>query len=259
MNEKPNPLRAGWSMLYARRVAAPLPTGNAVVDHAALGGVLDSVATGGPKALPACLTELVTYRDDLSAIDPDSLDAAEALAYWINLYNAGALHLAGEAVSSQHASVLGVPGAFSGVWVTVANVDLSLDDIEHGKIRRFKDPRIHGALVCGSASCPTLSGTPFTGQDIDQQLDKQMRSYLRNGGASIDRDANTIQLSRILKWFGGDFRWPHAMPTLRPARPKTTAEAIVPWLAADQADWVMSQKPKVVFASYDWGIGCSVR
>lgn len=258
MNAKPNALLIAWRMLYARRVAAPDPSGTAVVDHTLLAEVLKAVSAEGVRALPSALSTLGRYRDELAAINPDGLDADEALAYWINLYNAGALSRAGEARSHDYASVLRVPGAFSGVWATVQGVTLSLDDIEHGKIRRFKDPRIHGALVCGSVSCPTLSGTPFVGRDVDQQLDTQMRSYLSNGGAAIDRTTNTIRLSRILKWYGADFQRPNAMPTLRPARASKMAEAIRPWLAEDGADYVELHRPKIVFSSYDWALGCSI-
>ncbi len=258
MNTKPNALLAAWRMLYARRVAVPRPSGNGVVDHAALADVLKAVSAEGTRALPSALTALGRYRDSLAETDPDDLDADEALAYWINLYNAGALFRAGEAQSHDYTSVLRVPGAFSGVWATVQGVALSLDDIEHGKIRRFKDPRIHGALVCGSVSCPTLSATPFTGQDIDRQLDRQMRSYLGAGGATVDRATNTVRMSRILKWYGGDFQRPHAMPTLRPVQASGMAETIQPWLADDDADYVESHHPKTVFVSYDWGLGCSI-
>ena len=57
------------------------------------------------------------------------------------------------------------PGAFDAPWAMVGGESLSLNDIEHGKIRRFRDPRIHAALVCGSVSCPTLRYEPF-GEDL---------------------------------------------------------------------------------------------
>ena len=46
-----------------------------------------------------------------------------------------------------------------------------LDDIEHGKVRRFGDPRIHSALVCGSVSCPTLRFEPYEGDRLDASAD----------------------------------------------------------------------------------------
>ncbi len=135
---------------------------------------------------------------------------------------------------------------------------MSLDDMEHGKIRRFGDPRIHGALVCGSASCPTLRSEPFDGARLDEQLDSQMRFFLANGGGRLDRAENTLHLTRVLKWYGADFVRPHKMPTLRPARASDLAMAISRWLDPEDAVHVIAQKPRVVFASYDWGLGCSV-
>ena len=87
--------------------------------------------------------------------------AMERLAFWLNLYNAGALALAADTLSAGENTVLRIPGAFDAPWAMVGGESLSLNDIEHGKIRRFGDPRIHAALVCGSASCPTLRYEPF--------------------------------------------------------------------------------------------------
>jgi hypothetical protein len=203
-------------------------------------------------------SDLGAYRDALSSIDPDQLTRQESLAYWINLYNAGALHRAGQAYSDDYESVLRVPGAFSAPWATVEGETMSLDDIEHGKIRRFGDPRIHGALVCGSVSCPTLRNEPFNGAILDKQLDDQMRTFLVRGGARIDETANTLHLSRVLMWYGGDFARPHRMPTLRPARASSISMAMIPWLDPLDAAYVILEQPKVVFAPYDWGLGCSV-
>lgn len=245
-------------MVSARRLAAPRPGGDIAIDHAPLARVLDALQSEGMASLSGATSELETYRDILSSIDPDALTREEALAYWINLYNAGALHRAGQAYSLDYNSVIRVPGAFSGPWATVEGETMSLDDIEHGKIRRFGDPRIHGALVCGSVSCPTLRNEPFNGGLLDKQLDDQMRSFLAGGGARFDRRSNELHLTRVLKWYGGDFVRPQRMPTLRPARASSISMAIIPWLNPVDAAHVILEQPTVVYAPYDWGLGCSV-
>jgi hypothetical protein len=229
-----------------------------VVDHVPLARVLDQLRADGVRSLPDAASDLEYYRDVLSSIDPDELTRDESLAYWINLYNAGALHRAGEAYSHDYNSVLRVPGAFSSPWATVEGETMSLSDIEHGKIRRFGDPRIHGALVCGSVSCPTLRDEPFNGTVLDKQLDDQMRTFLTRGGARLDRSNNVLHLTRVLKWYGGDFVRPQAMPTLRPAGASSISMAIIPWLDPLDAAQVIVERPSVAFASYDWGLGCSV-
>lgn len=258
MSTGPNPLSAAWHMLHARRLSEPHPDGAYVADHARLGRVLDQLKAEGIGSLVEASPDLDAYRDELSAIDPDAMTAAESLALWINLYNAGALRTAARALSRDADSVLRVPGAFSAPWVTIGNETMSLDDIEHGKIRRFGDPRIHGALVCGSVSCPTLRREPFTGADLDAQLDDQMRSFLARGGAGYDQATNTLRLSRILKWYGADFVRPDRMPTIRPARSGAVAAAISRWLNPTEAALVSKSRPVVEFATYDWGLGCSV-
>jgi len=193
----------------------------------------------------------------MERIDPDVLSRKGSLAFWLNLYNAGALLLAADAFEPTTATVLRIPGAFDRPWAEVSGAALSLNDIEHGKIRRFGDPRVHGALVCGSASCPTLRYEPF-GTDLDRQLDDQMRSFLAGGGASVNRLTGTLRLSRIFLWYGGDFTRPRRMPTWLPAPKRDLARVVSTWLPARDAAWVTRSIPTVEFADYDWGLACSI-
>lgn len=200
--------------------------------------------------------ELADYLGLLEDIEPDQLDRDEALAFWLNLYNAGALSLAAKAYSKDLASVLRVPGGFSRPTLTVSGKKLSLDAIEHAKIRRFKDARIHGALICGSVSCPTLRSTPYTGAGLLDQLDDQMRNFLAAGGAVFQDDR--LSLSRVFLWFGGDIVRPHRMPTFIPAKPESVARSLAGWMLPDLADWVMGPELSVDYLDYDWALGCSI-
>ena len=259
---QPNPLRVAWSVLRARRVRPPAPRSPEPSDepdrHEDLAAVLDALATAGTAALVDLRPRLDRYRDRLASVDPDGLDRSSALAYWIDLYNAGALRVAGDALADGRTTVLRVPGAFDGPWVEVAGEALSLNDIEHGKIRRFGDPRIHAALVCGSVSCPTLRYEPFVGHRIDHQLDDQMRSFLAAGGAGYEPSVHTMTLSRVFLWYGGDFTRPSRMPTWLPARRSNLAAAVSRWLTDDLARAIAASPPKVRFAPYDWGLACSL-
>ncbi|MCP4304807.1 MAG: DUF547 domain-containing protein [bacterium] len=254
--DSPNPISVAFSVIRAMRVSRPRPTGTGEVMHDQLRGVLDVLADQGVVGLAAERGNLDRYRKTLETTDPDTLSRAEALAYWINLYNAGALDVAAEAVAQTQSTVLRVPGAFSRVWATVAGEALSLNDIEHGKIRRFGDPRIHGALVCGSASCPTLRYEPYTGNGLDGQLDSQMRSFLSGGGAVFDSDANQLMLSRIFLWYGADFVRPQRMPTWIPASKRSIAKSIASWL--DPGVQQLSVDAGVGFQSYDWDLSCAI-
>ncbi|GMQ84686.1 MAG: hypothetical protein BMS9Abin07_0250 [Acidimicrobiia bacterium] len=258
MATQPNPARVAIAILMARRRTRPDPKGTASLDHADFAGVLVDLKEMGIASLPGNRTTLLRYRDRLARVDPDTLTRDEALAYWINLYNAGALALAADAIEENADSVLRVPGAFNDSWVTVGGESLTLTDVEHGKIRRFGDPRIHAALVCGSVSCPTLRHEPYQGEIVEAQLDDQMRSFLAMGGAAVDRDNGILRLSRVLLWYGRDLVAPDRMPTLLPARRRSIGAAVAPWLLPGDASWVLTTKPKVEFAPYDWGLACSI-
>jgi len=260
----PNPLKVAWSIWRARRVADPDPADGASratqpISHEKLRPVLEALQGGGVPAVAGNPNDLEAYLESRRGIDPDELSTAGAVAFWLNLYNAGAISLAVRAQGAGDASVLRVPGGFSSPFTTVAGEQLSLDQIEHGKIRRFGDPRIHGALVCGSVSCPTLRFEPYEEDRVGDQLDDQMRHFMAAGAAVADRERTTLHLSRVFLWYGGDFARPHKMPTWLPPRKRWLRDAVRPWLAADVARWVVEKEPRVEFQPYDWGLACTVR
>jgi hypothetical protein len=244
-------------VLRALRARRPAPRGHGIVDHRPFEPVLAALRAKGVAALPGRRAALRAYRDELERVDPDTLGRHEALAYWVNLYNAGALDLAAAALDV--GTVLRVPGGFSSTWATVAGERLSLDAIEHGKIRRFGDPRIHAALVCGSASCPTLRFEPYRGDIVHEQLDDQMRSFLRHGGARVAEETGTLVLSRIFLWYGADVVRPHRMPAWIPASRKRLVHALRPWLGDEVRAWVAATRPRIAFQPYDWSLACAVR
>lgn len=260
MTKGPNPIVVGWSVLRSlATVRRPAPFGAGALSHDSLRRPLGRLAGEGSGVLGHLEKDLTVYLDELRGHNPDNLTRDEALAFWINLYNAGALILAGRAQRSDEHSVLGVPGGFQSGFVSVEGENLSLDDIEHGKLRRFGDPRIHAALVCGSVSCPTLRGEPYVGSSLRGQLDDQLRHFLAAGGCSVDRAGRVVRLSRVFLWFGADFVRPHRMPTFLPASRSSVLAALTPWLEPEISDWIASTRPRVEFQSYDWGLRCAVR
>ena len=257
VNDQPNPLAVAWSIARARRARKPRPTGDGFVGAEDFAEVLSRLHSNGVDVLPSERAVLARFRYRMEEIDPDALSADGALAFWLNLYNAGALALAADAISAGESTVLRLPGAFNAPWAMVGGESLSLNDIEHGKIRRFQDPRIHAALVCGSVSCPSLRYEPF-GDSLGVQLDEQMRTFLASGGAHVDRDSGNLQLSRVFLWYGGDFVRPGRMPTWIPARRRDLARSIAQWLPDEDATWVIASLPSVEFSTYDWGLACSI-
>jgi len=252
--DNPNPFKVLRSIVGAlRQTKRPSPSGGNHVDHSQFTPILQTLASDGLPVAVEMAADVDAYCMQMSTVDPDTLSRDEALAYWINLYNAGVVGLAIEAFQGGHTSVLRVPGGFNRPLVPVAGEVLSLDAIEHGKIRRFRDPRIHGALVCGSLSCPTLRSAPYGGEGLDDQLDDQMRLFLAGGGATAGPD-DVVELSRIFLWYGPDYVRPHRMPVFFPAGKRRVLDAVRPWLPDH-----LQTRTRPVFQDYEWGLACSVR
>jgi hypothetical protein len=113
--------------------------------------------------------------------------------------------------------------------------------------------------VCGSASCPTLRYEPYAGDHLDAQLDDQIRAFLTGGGAVMDQPDGVLRLSRIFRWYGGDFARPHKMPTWRPIGGKHVAALLYPWLDPEVVRWTTDTSPRVAFQPYDWSLACAIR
>jgi hypothetical protein len=168
---------------------------------------IGEVDYAGLKASPEPLKR---YIAALAAASPDSApkqfpERSHALAYWINAYNAFTIQ--GALDSYPLESIRKVDKFFGKRAHRAGGQDLSLDDIEHEILRgKYREPRIHFAIVCASVSCPALWDRAFDGEKLDKQLDARAREFVnqrRNLDADVDR--KTITLSKIFDWFEEDF------------------------------------------------------
>lgn len=202
----------------------------------------------GLEAAPGDLEEFLA---SLSAVRPETLAPADALAFWCNAYNAVVLrHVLDRYPGIE--SVKAEDGFFNKLTFPVAGADRTLDEIE-AQGRELGDPRIHFAVVCASTSCPDLLDEPFEGDRIDSQLSRLTRAFLANPtkGMRYDSEADTLWLSSIFKWYAGDF---------------TGGSTVVAFFSrSGVAGWVRGQLPaetaaeisdssKVRYLDYDWGL-----
>lgn len=142
---------------------------------------------------------------------PEALTSdAERIAFWVNAYNLAAV----KAVLDQYPtkSIKDGGSLLSPIWkkkvATVGGTPYSLDDIEHGILRKaFREPRVHFAIVCASLSCPDLRAEPYDPARFDAQLDEQAAAFLSNATKGLQPGASgrTARVSSIFKWFAGDF------------------------------------------------------
>lgn len=214
------------------------------------------------------------YLEQLAATDPESLSKDEQLAFWLNAYNALTLKLIADnypAKSIRRVTPFQVPGltvmipqsGFFGSSVLPANdpflVDVgvvggkvrTLSEIEHEIIRPqfvgtegYDEPRIHAALVCAAMSCPKLRGEAYTGAGLDAQLRDQMNTFLhdRAKNAIPAEGDDVIRVSKIFKWFQGDFG----------GSPQAVQQLIAPYFEGATARRLADGKFTVEYETYDW-------
>jgi hypothetical protein len=122
---------------------------------------------------------------------------------------------------------------------------LSLNQIEHEVIsKQFTEPRVHFALVCAAASCPSLRAEAYRGPQLSAQLAEQTTLFLRNPAYNqYDARTHTLHLSPLFNWYLADFGGAAGMPLF-----------VAKYLAPDDrvALGRFSRAPTVVFGDYDW-------
>lgn len=153
-------------------------------------------------------TALSDYLDQLAAIDVDELARDEQLALYINLYNATMIRAVLDRFEADYSPEENKFAVFEDRIVRQGGKQYSLNHLENKIIRpKFKEPRIHVALVCGARSCPPLLPRAYRAQDLDAVLESNMKRFVsadpfRN---QIDRKQRRMQLSSIFDWYADDF------------------------------------------------------
>mmetsp|Transcript_25069 Transcript_25069/g.52119 ORF Transcript_25069/g.52119 Transcript_25069/m.52119 type:complete len:300 (-) Transcript_25069:252-1151(-) len=160
-------------------------------------------------------TNFEAYLGQLEKAQVSTLPELEKLAFWINAYNAICVSLLLKnwdkvANSDGKYSINNLSSMGTAVWDQEAGVvggkTYSLNDIEHKELRgKWNEPAIHGCIVCASASCPNLRTEAFVGSKIRDQMDDQIRSWMKNDTKGLVLKGRKLYLSRIFLWFGDDF------------------------------------------------------
>ncbi|NJN28377.1 MAG: DUF547 domain-containing protein [Cyclobacteriaceae bacterium] len=192
-------------------------------------------------ALNAYLAQLVA-----NAPNEKSWSESDQIAYWINAYNAFTIKLV-----MDHYPVPSIKDIGSSVQIPFVNTPwdikfieingtkLDLNNIEHDILRKkFVEPRIHFAINCASISCPALRREAYTGDKLEKQLQAQAIAFI-NDHSKNDIRADKAEISRIFRWFKGDF-----ISNNRSLREYLNLFAEVP-----VADGV-----EISFMDYDWSL-----
>jgi hypothetical protein len=181
----------------------------------------------------------------------------EKIAFLINAYNSLTL----EAIIDNYPtkSIRDIPGVWDRKKFKVVGQEMTLNDIEHEILRKkFNEPRIHMALVCASIGCPKLRTEPYTGENLNAQLDEQTRVFLAiPDNFRIDRDSKRVYVSSILKWFGEDFEKSYGKKAnFANLNGKETAfiNFISQYLSPAEREYLTQGGYRVSYLDYDWSL-----
>lgn len=202
------------------------------------------------------------YIADLAKISEKELHKQlphqdEVKTFWINTYNAYSTYL----LKPQPEIILTQVGRlnfFNARAIIIAGKPLSLNDIEHGILRKSKlwwsrgyltrrlvrgferkfrvkhfDYRIHFALNCGGESCPPIRF--YKPEKLEQQLEMATYSFLE-AETSYNKETDTVTTSQILKWYIGDFDGSKGIITML-KKYKIIPDYINPKLAYKDYSW----------------------
>ncbi|MFT7435195.1 MAG: hypothetical protein ACI8UX_000987 [Psychromonas sp.] len=147
-------------------------------------------------------------------------DDTKKKAFWINCYNAFYQLL-------RKKNLIDKNEIYTTKAIHIAGQGFSLDDIEHGILRKYRikislgyvanifapvlikklavrkiDYRIHFALNCGAKSCPPIAF--YSPQGLEEQLELATVSFLEEG-TIVKLDRMEIHVTSLFSWFRGDF------------------------------------------------------
>jgi hypothetical protein len=191
-------------------------------DVAALGKVTAAIAKSGPGG-----------------------DRNAKLTYYINAYNANIL--AGVLEKYPLKSIRDIAplfGFFTKSSITVNGEKMSFNHLEKDIVRPMKEPRVHFALNCASASCPPLRPKAYTAAKLDSELDQVTAPFVNSNpkGVRVSDGGKKADISMIFDWYKEDFQ-PAGGPVafINKYRPKSP-------LAADA---------KISYQEYDWSLNAA--
>lgn len=187
--------------------------------------------TFNEKYLP--LVKKLAYADLSNLVGKDD----EIKAFFINIYNALNIHAHFHEISKNSnfkKTVMNMGAFYSGWKYCIGGHLYSLDDIEHGILRKNNgksslwdiicsrvkerwpetspkrklvvhtlDPRIHFTLNCGAKSCPPIN--VYEAKEIEKQLDLATKAFVK--GTVIEESNGNIKItaSKLLDWYKSDF------------------------------------------------------
>ena len=187
------------SRVSAQISPAPKPPQAQPSIHALFDGILKKHVRGGLVAYPQIRkqdqTTLRSYLESMSQVDVIKLPRKAQLAFYLNVYNAAMIQavLDHTAKNPKWTPAANEFAVFKEKRVKLSGGATTLLHLKNQILRsKFKEARMHGALVSGGLSCPPLLARAYVAK----------RDPQRN---QIDATTKTVRLSKLFEELAKDF------------------------------------------------------
>lgn len=196
--------------------------------------------------------DLINYFKDIGRVqekDFKTWTEQEQIAFLINAYNAFTLQLIKDYYPiTTIKKVPGTKDAMKMKFFRLFGRELSLDQLQNDYLRKnYSEPRYHFALNCAAVSCPRLRNEAYVGARLNEQLDDQVKTFVRdNARNKIDVAAKNLELSPLFATFADDFK----------KNDMTLEKWIAPYISDDEAvrKELIEGKYKVSHLDYNWDL-----
>ncbi|WP_417336477.1 DUF547 domain-containing protein [Halobacteriovorax marinus] len=184
------------------------------------------------KEKPLSLNQYLLQLSSLKKEEFDNFTRDQKLALLINAYNAHTVKLIIDHYPVKSIKDIGslFTSAFKEDFFFFLGHKRNLDWIEHEVIRKkYKEPKIHFALVCASISCPNLQKKAFTANNLEKLFESSAHFFINNATKNDYKDG-TLYLSKIFKWYRLDFKGLRAFIKKYSKHKEITDKTPIQWL-----------------------------
>jgi hypothetical protein len=158
------------------------------------------------QAMQNDISQLEQYQNMLKLIKLDDFSQNELKALWINVYNAFTVKYILENYPTR--SIIKLKSPFNKKRWSIAAAIYSLNDVLEIKLKEFKDPRIHFAIVQGCIGSPDLKSGIYKDSIIDQQLEEAAQLFFsqkKHYYMQTEKNRVTLFLNKLFKDHKKDF------------------------------------------------------
>lgn len=237
-----------------------------------LGTYVDDKGLVDYKTLDRKSLKLKALLREFAKLDPKEYERwskEDKIALWINAYNLQMLNVITKNYPIESSRILRLfwpPDSIrhiKGIWTDykfmVMGEQFWLREVEQRFFRKqFDEPRLFFAICDASLSSPPLRKEPYRGEELDKQLEDQVKRFLSSPqGFRIDKKAQTVYVSAILdsSWFGREFTSKYGTnKKFKDQQPVTRAvlNFITKYVSEESVSFLEVEDYSVKYIKYDW-------